>query len=129
MRIPVSFDMLDPALCCLEDIKTPLFVEKSFFFMATFFVVESVYKFHHTMLVLNAFPAIYFRGLRFKNCPGKHAPGRMSHANALRSQVSRLNSKLAAQFSLRQSKLPPPPQQTYPSGLIWSVSSLDRTSA
>ena len=75
MRIPVNFDMLDPALCCLEDIKTPLFVEKSFFsFMATFFVVESVYNFHHTMLVLNAFPAIYFRGLRFKNCPGKHAP-------------------------------------------------------
>ena len=79
MRIPVSFDMLDPALCCLEDIKTPLFVEKSFFFffffMATFFVVESVNNFHHTMLVLNASPAIYFRGLKFKNCPGKHAPG------------------------------------------------------
>ena len=96
MRIPVSFDMLDPALCCLGDIKTPLFVEKSFFlffylfffFMATFFVVESVYNFHHTMLVLNAFPAIYLRGLRFKNCPGKHAPGppKMSHANALRSK-------------------------------------------
>ena len=56
MRIPVSFDRLDPTLCCLEDIKTPLFVEKSFFFfffffMATFFVVESVYNFHHTMLV------------------------------------------------------------------------------
>ena len=54
MRIPVSFDMLDPALCCLEDMKThtkatQLFVEKSFF-MATFFVVESAYNFHNTML-------------------------------------------------------------------------------
>ena len=84
MRIPLSFDLLDPALCCLEDIKTrkkgtQLFVEKSiiflFFFNATFFVVESVYNFHHAMLVLNAFPAIYFRGLKFKTFPGKHAPG------------------------------------------------------
>ena len=60
MKIPISFDMLDPALCCLEDIKThkatQLFVEKSFF-MVKVFVVESVCNFHHTMLVLNAFPA------------------------------------------------------------------------
>ena len=37
MRIPIRFDMLDSALCCLEDIKTrikatQLFVEKRFFY-------------------------------------------------------------------------------------------------
>ena len=47
MRIPVSFDMLDPALCVAWRIlklllkATRLFLEKRFF-MATFFVVESI---------------------------------------------------------------------------------------
>ena len=80
MRNPVSFDMLDPALCCLEDIKThikatQLFVEKSFLWRRTFFVVESVYQFHRTILVLNALPAIS-EGLNLKIFRGKHAPGR-----------------------------------------------------
>ena len=68
MRIPVSFDMLDPALCCLEDIKTHIKLNNSLWrkaFMATFFVVESVYNFHHTILVLTAFPAIS-EGLNLK---------------------------------------------------------------
>ena len=43
MRIPISFDMLDPALCCLEDIKTyikakQLFVEKSFLWQRFLFI-------------------------------------------------------------------------------------------
>ena len=57
--------------------------------MATFFVVKSVCNFHHTMLVLNAFLAI--------------SEGLIQN-----------NSKLAAQFSLRQPKLPPPPLRRTP---------------
>ena len=49
------------SLCCLEDIKTLIKSDTTLFgetfFMATFFLLK-VYNFHHTMLVLNAFPAI-----------------------------------------------------------------------
>ena len=64
--------------CCIMR-----FVEKSFsvfvifiiiIFMATFLLLK-VYKFNHTMLVLNACISSHFRGLKFKTFPGDHAPG------------------------------------------------------
>ena len=62
MRIPVSFDMLDPALCVAWRILklllkvTQLFLEKRFLWRR--FLLLKVYHFHRTMLVLNVFPAI-----------------------------------------------------------------------
>ena len=43
------------------------------FFMATFFVVESVYNFHQIMLVLNIFSAI-LEGLNLKIFRGSSMP-------------------------------------------------------
>ena len=56
------FDILDPALCVAWRIfklllkVTQLFLEKSFSWQC--FLLWKVYDFHHTMLVLSAFPAI-----------------------------------------------------------------------
>ena len=62
MRIPVSFDRLYPALfVAWRILKLLLKLHNSLWrkiFMAMFFVLESVYNFHHTMLVLSEFPAI-----------------------------------------------------------------------
>ena len=54
--IPVSFDMLDPTLCVTWRILKLLL--KLQFFYGQIFLSLKVYKFHQTMLVLNAFPAI-----------------------------------------------------------------------
>ena len=65
MRIPVSFDMLDPALCCLEDIKThikasQLFVEKSFLWRR--FLSLKVYIIFTTHVTSKCISS-HFRGL------------------------------------------------------------------
>ena len=65
-------------LCCFEDINTPLklnihtFLWGNVFLRRRFFLLK-VYKFHHTMLVLNAFPAIS-EGLNLKIFPRSMPP-------------------------------------------------------
>ena len=68
------------SLWCLEDIKTPIQVtqlfcgEKVFFsFLWRLFLLLKVYKFHQTMLVLNAFAAIS-EGLKLKMFRGSMPP-------------------------------------------------------
>ena len=69
MRIPV---MLGGRILKLIKSYTTLCGEKVFF-MATFFVVESVYNFHQIMLVLNIFSAI-LEGLNLKIFRGSSMP-------------------------------------------------------
>ena len=66
-KLPLSnnFDGLENSCCCIM-----CFAEKIFFY-------DNVYMFHHTMLVLNAFPFSHFRGVKFKNFLREHAPGLM----------------------------------------------------
>ena len=69
MRIPV---ILGGRILKLIKSYTTLCGEKVFF-MATFFVVESVYNFHQIMLVLNIFSAI-LEGLNLKIFRGSSMP-------------------------------------------------------
>ena len=74
-----------------------------------FLLLLKVYKFHHTMLVLNAFPAIS-EGLKLKIFLGSIPPDSPKWHTLTRSNSSAPspNCKLASQFSLIQPKLPPP---------------------
>ena len=127
------------SLRCLEYIKTPiqatqLFVKKRFFFFFFFFLwrpflLLKVYRFYHPMLVLNAFAAIS-EGLKLKmfrgsmppialggtcqRVPSQNPPARPPIVNLPCTSVSDNQSF--------------PPLEIYPSGLIWSVFFLDRTS-
>ena len=69
-KLPLSnkFNGLENSCCCIM-----CFAEKIFFMMTCFLL--KVDMFHHTMLVLNAFPSNHFRGVKFKHLPREHAPG------------------------------------------------------
>ena len=83
--IPVSFDMLDPALCVAWRIlkllfklhnylwRKCLFVCLFFFLLWRLFLLLKVYTFYYPMLVLNAFEAIS-EGLKLKMFRGSMPP-------------------------------------------------------
>ena len=105
--------MLDPTLCVAWRILKLLLklhnsLRRKYIFMATFLLLK-VYKFHHTMLVLNPFPAIS-EGLKLKRFRGSKPPYNPKWLTLTRSKSTPPpppNCKLAAQFSLRQPKFHP----------------------
>ena len=134
MRIPVSFDMLDPALCVAWRIlKLLLKLHNSLwrkFFLLRLFCQLKVCKFHHTMVSFKCISS-YFRGLKIKNFPGSMPPDPPRWLTLTRSKSTPpppIVNLPRNSVSDNQSSAPAPFLETCPSGLIWSVSFSDCTS-